>query len=206
MTFTRSESSIRFHYQLAGSDLQLVSSAKDLGVIFNSDFSFKYQVDAVYSRAVRTLGFIKRTTFNFRHVSSILYLYKTLVLPLLTYCSSIWSPYQQIYINKLEEIQHKLLRYLALKTGNSMSPIDHDYSLLYSQFNFSTIRQLHSQIDAKIAFKLVHNLINSPDTVDGFRNRNLLYNLRTIRPLTVNSISNNYWKSLESVATRSMDS
>ena len=81
MTFTRSESSIRFHYQLAGSDLQLVSSAKDIGVIFNSDFSFKYQVDAVYSRAFRTLGFIKRTTFDFRHVSSMLYLYKSLVLP-----------------------------------------------------------------------------------------------------------------------------
>ena len=44
MTFTRSESCIKFNYQLAGSDLQSVSSTKDLGVIFNSDFSFKCHI------------------------------------------------------------------------------------------------------------------------------------------------------------------
>ena len=35
-----------------------------------------------------------------------------------------------------------------------MSPIDHNYD------------------------KLVHNLVNSPETIDGFRSRNLPYNLR----------------------------
>ena len=83
MAFRQSEWRIRLHYQLAGSDLQSVSSTKDLGVIFNSDFQFEYQVNAVYSRTVRTLGFIKRTTFDFRHVSFILYLYKTLAFTIL---------------------------------------------------------------------------------------------------------------------------
>ena len=71
-------------------------------------------------------------------------------------------------------------------------PLKLDYSLLYSQFNLSTIWQIYSQTDAKIVFKLVRNLINSPDTIDGFRNRNLPHNLRSIHPLTVNSIPNNY--------------
>ena len=92
---------------------------------------------------ITTLGFIKRTISDFKHTSSIIYLYRTLVLPLLTYCSTIWSPSQHTYIDKFEGIQRKLLRYLALKSGTLLSYTDHDYSNQYIRFRLLWIYKIH---------------------------------------------------------------
>ena len=138
------------------------------------------------------MGFIKRTTYDFKHTNSIIYLYKTLVLPLLTYCSTIWSPNQQTYIDKLKGIQRKLLRYLALKSGNPISYTDHDYSSLYTCFKLPSIYQIHFQADAVTAFKVIHQLSNSPDTLDLFTTREVHYNLRHLQPLSLASTSSNY--------------
>lgn len=51
-----------------------------------------------------------RLTRDFTEIDYIIYLYKTLVLFNLTYCSQIWSPYNKIYSKKLESVRHKFLR------------------------------------------------------------------------------------------------
>ena len=60
-----------------------------LGVIFDSNLSFSHHINHVVSKASNLVGFIKRTTSDFTDVSAIIYLYKTIVLPTLLYCSQI---------------------------------------------------------------------------------------------------------------------
>ena len=98
-------------------------------------------------------------------------------MPLVTYCFSIWSSHQQIYTDKLVGVQYKLLRYLAFISCQSITPFDHNYDHLCARF-FIPLRNIHYSHDAIIAFNLVHNLVNSPETIDGFRSRNLPYTLR----------------------------
>ena len=176
ISFSRSPNKTVFDYTINGRPLSRVSSVKDLGVIFDNDYSFSSHIEYIYNKAVRTFGFIKRTTVDLKHTSTIIYL----------------SPHQQIYIDKLEGIQHKLLRYLALKSGHPMSPIDHIYDHLYTRFSIPYLRHVHYTHDAITAFKLVHSLLNSPETIDGFRSRNLPYNLRFPQPLSRPVTSSNY--------------
>ena len=82
-----------------------------------------------------------------------IYVKKSLVLPLIIYCSSIWPPYHQNYIDKLESVQHKHLWSLAMKSGCPMLPIDHNYDDLCSQFNIPYLRQIHYLHDATFQFK-----------------------------------------------------
>ena len=44
--------------------------------------------------------------------------YKQLVLPSIEYCCSIWDPYQQYLINKLEMIQHRAACFVLNKPWN----------------------------------------------------------------------------------------
>ena len=72
-----------FNFTIQGSLLPRVSVVRDLGVLFDDDFLFKSHIEAVYNKALGTFGFIKKTTFDFKHAITIFYLYNSLVLPLL---------------------------------------------------------------------------------------------------------------------------
>ena len=74
---------------------------KALGVIFDPDSSFSHHINYVVSKASNLVGFIKHTTSDFTDISAIIYLYKTIVLPALLYCSQIWSPYVNTLINEI---------------------------------------------------------------------------------------------------------
>ena len=88
VTSSRSLNKTAFNYTINGRPLSRVSSVKNLGVLFDDDCSFTSYIEPIFNKAVRKLGFIKKTTVDFKLASTIIYLYKSLVMPLLTYCSS----------------------------------------------------------------------------------------------------------------------
>ena len=88
---------------------------KDLGVNFQSNFKFNGHIWNISSQALRKLGFIKRMTKEFKTSKSLITLYKSTVRPLLEYASPIWSPSADKYIDELEKVQKKLVKYLCYK-------------------------------------------------------------------------------------------
>ena len=105
----------------------------------NNRLSFQQHIDYLISRASKYLGFITRSSKDFKNPYSLITLFKTLVVPTLTYASSLWRPSVSTHINKIEAIQRKFLRYLAFKSGSRMSIFDHNYSPISS---VSSIYQL----------------------------------------------------------------
>ena len=89
LTLSRSQINIDYEYRIGDTSINRNSSVKNLRIFFSDNFTFQDHLDSVYKKAVKDLKFIERTTFDFRHNSSIIYLYKIRVLPLLTYCSTI---------------------------------------------------------------------------------------------------------------------
>ena len=83
-------------------------------------------------KTYNSLNFIKRNiqTNNAKLKESA---YKTYVRPLVEYAASVWDPWQDKYIDKIEMIQHRAIRYIF-----------NDYSYLSSVSNMLSKLNLHT--------------------------------------------------------------
>ena len=87
-----------------GSKIEVVTTFRYLGVNISDDLSWQPHINYLCSRAKQRLGFIYRT-FTQANVQCLAHLYKSLVKPLLEYCSAVWDPHQVTLIGKLERVQ-----------------------------------------------------------------------------------------------------
>ena len=107
-----------FNYTINnGSSTEPISkttSERDLGVIMTNDLKANQQVAAACSKANAALGRLRRTFSNFSVRSSRL-LYTSLVRPHLEYANSVWNPCRSGDIARLEAIQRRATKSLALQ-------------------------------------------------------------------------------------------
>ena len=105
-----------FIYTMYSIPLQVVEQHHYLGVLIDNKLSWTPHMHSICNKANRLLGFLCR---NLHHCVSIPHLkehaYKQIVLPSIEYCSTIWDPYQQTSIHKLEMIQHRAARFVLNK-------------------------------------------------------------------------------------------
>lgn len=184
LSFGRSRvNSYSFQYKILDQDLNSVSFMKDLGIIFESSFKFDMHIDTVTTKAFKLLGFIKRSTKEFKNINSIINLYNALIKPILLYGSLIWSPHYDVGINKLEAVRHKFIRYIAYKQGTPMNFDEHDYSLNSRLFNLGAIKSAHIYNDLCFVKKLKLAQIHCSDITNLFEARSVPYDLRNPRDL-----------------------
>ena len=80
----------------------------DLGVQLSSNLSFSIHIENTVTAASKLVGWALRT-FVGRGSVVMLTVFKNLIQPKLDYCSQLWSPSDQLSINKLESIQRKMV-------------------------------------------------------------------------------------------------
>lgn len=183
ISFNKSKLEIDFSYTINGIFLERVSSIVDLGVMFDSNLKFDLHLESVTTKARSLLYFIIRATKEFKNPNTFIYLYKTIVLPHLLYCSQIWSPFYDNNIVKLEKVNHKFLRYLAFKAGCPMNHFDHDYEVVAKRFSIPSVKSLHNYYDLFFAFKVIKKFICSEDVNKLFQFRDIKFNIRNPRQL-----------------------
>ena len=92
--------------------LQDVKSNPYLGLNISSDLKWSNHVNSVCKKASSTLGFIKRNLKHCpettRHMA-----YVSLVRSVLEYGATIWDPYLQCDINRLEKVQRRAARFIT---------------------------------------------------------------------------------------------
>ena len=101
----RSEAAINLC--LNGQPIPQSHTHKDLGVIISDDLSWSSQYSYIVSKALKTLGLIKRTVGSSASIQVRMSLYLLLVRSQLSYCSAIWRPYLHKDIMLLESVQRK---------------------------------------------------------------------------------------------------
>ena len=183
---------IQFPYNVGNIVVKNVKSLKDLGVVVDSSSNFKEHFNYICSKALRVIGFIKKFTQDFKNCSVILYLYNTLVLPILIYASPIWSPHQRCDQYRLETVQHKFLRYLAAKNRQAMDPFLHEYSSIMTMFKVPSLKSNRESRDAIFAFKLINECIDCEHLCNIFKPRHLNYDLRNPRTFEEERFTSNY--------------
>ena len=87
-----------------GSVIERHRSTRDLGVLMSDTGSFDNHIDEMLTKARGKVGWILRV-FSARDARTMLTLFKSLVLPIVEYCSQLWSPGRIGVIRRLEAIQ-----------------------------------------------------------------------------------------------------
>ena len=156
---------------------------KDLGVILDRYWKFDEHIESIIAKTNKTLGFIKRTAVNFTSIDTISYLFKTLVTPVLTYASVVWTPYTQEKIDRLNSVVKKFLRFAAYKNGTPMNYWDHDYRQISIMCNIHKIESLHKYFDLSFMIDSLRSGTSSSDFGTCLNTREPNYLLRYFRPL-----------------------
>ena len=85
-------------------EIQIKDTVKDLGVLVTNDLKFKEHINNVTSSSRITMGMLLRT-FTTREKEPMIKMFNAYIKSKLEYCCIVWSPYEQKYINELENIQ-----------------------------------------------------------------------------------------------------
>lgn len=158
ITFSRSKNQLSHNYKLNDVILDKVSEIRDLGVIFDSKMNFDAHRNYVVNKASQMLGFLKRTSAEFKSPTTLRTLYLLLVRPKLMYASPIWYPTGQIHIKQIETVQHKFFRILAPRAGLPDPYIDHTYTSLSTFSHIPSLASLRVSCDLKFLYKLVNGI------------------------------------------------
>ena len=106
---TRSKKPIPTQHTFHNCILESVSSAKYLGVNISLDLSWDMQLNRISKKANNTLGFL-RWNIKIHSESLKSSAYKVLVRPQLEYCSTVWCPFTDSNISKLEAVECRAAR------------------------------------------------------------------------------------------------
>jgi len=105
---------------------------------------------AAYKKANRVLGII-RTTISYKSADILLPLYKTIVRPLVEYCTPAWSPHYIKDKTPLEKVQHRFARMITgLKRLN--------YNTRLYDLNLDSIEEHRNRADLIELFKIFRGL------------------------------------------------
>lgn len=111
ISYCRRKSPIVYDYNINGQELKRVEKVVDLGVLLDSRLTFKLHYSSVIDKANRQLGFILRMSKEFDDPMCLRSLYCSLVRSVLEFASIVWSPYEAVWVARLEAVQRRFVRY-----------------------------------------------------------------------------------------------
>jgi hypothetical protein len=100
---TNKRNIISHQYQIHGHTLEVVDSAKYIGVHIHKSLKWNHHIDQVAKKANNTLAFLRRNIQQSPRNTKALS-YTTLVRPVTEYAGIIWDPYTAENIQKLEMV------------------------------------------------------------------------------------------------------
>ena len=111
MCITRRKNKPSPIYLVSNTKLSQANSLRLLGVQISSDLTWNVHVSYVTKKCNRLLGFL-RTVVGNQNQNILLTLYRSLVLPIIDFCSPVWFVYRKNHISTLETIQRRATRFI----------------------------------------------------------------------------------------------
>ncbi|XP_077287764.1 uncharacterized protein LOC143912355 [Arctopsyche grandis] len=190
VTFSRKRNPLLNDYILKGERLQRNTVIRDLGVLHDSHLLFDKHIDYIVSKALRSLGFILRISTDIKCLKSIKILYCAFVRSNLEYASQVWNPRYATYIDRIENVQNKFIRYLCYRTKD----IYHSNKYLNLCKNHHILPLQHRREIADITYlmKLLSSLIDCPLLLSKIYLKIPSRSSRTYAPIAIPYASSNY--------------
>ena len=92
---------------------------KGLGILYTSQLSFASHISNIVSKAKQRCSYLLRKSFTSSCCTALILAFKTYDIPILEYCSSVWSPNQVSDILKIKSVQRSFTRTLMCCKGLS---------------------------------------------------------------------------------------
>jgi len=159
LTVTQKKHPFKHDYILHNHTLELVTSAKYLGITLQSNLKWSQHTNNIVANGNKQLGFLKRNlkTAN-ENIKSQAYL--SLVRPKLEYSCSVWDPHTSEQINKIEMVQRRAARYASNRYHNTSSVND-----MLTTLNWQTLQERRQKFRLTMLYKIVHNLVAIPTSI-----------------------------------------
>jgi hypothetical protein len=184
ITFSRKISNINFNYVFDAQSIERSRVVNDLGVILDDKLTLNVHIDHIVSKAMRSLGFIKRFGQEFKDPFILRVLYCTYVRSILEFASSVWSPYYQCHNLRIEKVQRNFTRF-ALRCLNWIDRSNlPEYSVRCSLLNLCKLSDRRIMSDVMFIFDILSGrifcsellaLINFNVNLHNTRNSNFIY-------------------------------
>ena len=124
-----------------------------------SNLSWSPHIKFVCSKSRKVLGVIFRHFYRFSSPKSLLCLYKSLVIPHLSYCSSVWSPPPSSGdARSLENVQFFALKLCSKNWSSS-------YSSLLSSTSLPTLSSRRNNSKLILTYKIINDILYFPPSV-----------------------------------------
>jgi hypothetical protein len=120
-------------------------SERDLGVQITHNLKWDEQVKIASAKANKALGTLTRT-FKCWDLRMVKQLFSIYVRPHLEYAASVWNPYNQLHINKIERVQFRATRLVP-----SLKTLEYDQRL--AELGLTTLEDRRTRGDAIQLFK-----------------------------------------------------
>jgi hypothetical protein len=156
LNITTKRNRIRHPYNIHEHTLEVVDSAKYLGVHIHKNMRWNHHIDQVARKANNTLAFLLR---NLHHCprSTKSQRYLTLVRPIAEYASTIWNPHTKENINMIELIQRR-----AARMVNSDFQTTSSVTSMIRQLGWTSLQERRAQAKAIMMYRVVNHLIFIP--------------------------------------------
>ena len=155
-------------YYLGENIVKSQESVKDLGIYTTSNLSSTTHCHELYKKCSRIASLICKT-FISKNLDLKLRAYKTYVLPILDYCSSVYNPCKISDINLIERIQRRFTKNIL---RNDMC-----YEDRLKHLNLKTLEKRRLISDILLTYKILHGHI--PDLINMFSYKNPTANTRS---------------------------
>ena len=152
----RKQNPIIYNYIMNAKHVTPVTHHPYLGIEMQQDFKWSQHINNTTNKAQRSLNMLKR---NLKQASSTVrsQAYTTIVRPQLEYASSIWDPYTQTDIQKLDKVQKYAARW-TLQDYSTYTSV----STLQKQLKWPPLAQRRLQTRLTVFYKITNNLIAIP--------------------------------------------
>lgn len=168
ISFSRSKNPLMWPYSIEGGAIERVSSFKDLGVILDTQLTFREHYSFVIAKANKNLGFIFRISKEFTDPHCLRSLYCSLVRSILETAVVVWSPYHDVWIKRIESVQSKFIRYalrfLPWNNPYELPPYENRCRLL----ELDTLEKRRKVAMAVFAGKILTGSIDAPYILSKF--------------------------------------
>ena len=153
---SRSRKPVIMDYTLEGHVLETEDYTRYLGVELQSNLSWNRHIDQTVKKANSMLGFLRRN-LKVSSEETKTSAYRSMIRPLLEYCSTVWSPHTKEYIQKIEMVQRRAARYVTNRYHNTSSVTE-----VLDHLEWETLEARRTKNRHIMFFKIIHGLVDIP--------------------------------------------
>lgn len=166
VSFTRKKNPLQFLYTIDNIIIERRNEIKDLGITFDHKFSFAFHISNIITSAHKLWGFIYRNSKEFNNIVTCKALFYSFVRSKLEYGSLIWYTIYNTYIQNIESVQRKFVKYIFLKDTGAYPERGTDQSLLLRRFSMISLSCRRFYLSLIFLYNLINYMIDCPELLE----------------------------------------